>query len=76
MDTFENAYPRTFEYMDEVIPVYNIEIVIKGHIEKEQVKLLDGSSTFDIREDGKNSVIRIESLHLWETLVIENKKEV
>jgi hypothetical protein len=76
MDTFENAYPRTFEYMDEVIPVYNIEIVIKGHIEKEQVKLLDGSSTFDIREDGENSVIRIESLHLWETLVIENKKEV
>lgn len=70
MDPFEGAYPRTLEYMDEVVPLHNIEICIKG-------KKIKAIETFEAPDNYKiigESTVAIPVLNLWETLVIETEE--
>ncbi|MCT4687217.1 beta-galactosidase [Vallitalea sp.] len=71
MDPFEGAYPRTFEYMDEIIPVYNSKIIIDKSITVESVESVGEHSKLDVvNKDGK-TIIDVEKIDLWETISIK-----
>lgn len=70
MDAFENSYPRTFEYMDEVIPVYDFEVQVKGTFGKEQITCLD-QEHFDVEQREEYTIIKVKKLELWETIIIK-----
>lgn len=68
METFESDYKRTFEYMDEIIPVYNIGIELEGKYTRAYT--VDKPDNFSI-EIGKNKTkFVIKALEIWETIVI------
>jgi hypothetical protein len=73
MDPFEGAYPRTFEYMDEIIPVYNSKIIINDNRLIERVDSVGEHSKLDIvNKDGK-TIINVEKIDIWETICIKLK---
>lgn len=71
MDTFEGAYPRTFEYMDEVIPVYDVQLSIRGHYKESQIQLVDGGIQFELQQKEGSTRITVKKLDIWETIVIK-----
>lgn len=72
MDPFEGAYPRTLEYMDEIIPVYDVALTVGGRIEKEAICGLSGESDLKVEYSNGQTTIVIEKLMLWESIVIKN----
>lgn len=74
LDPFEGAYPRTFEYMDEILPVYDVKVIIKANQLKEGkdiVKAIGEATSLEVEQQGDDSIIRVGKVDLWQTLVID-----
>ena len=68
METFEGTYKRTFEYMEEVIPIENVQIVLNGnYLEAYSV---DNPHNVSIKYEDHKTTITIKSLNIWETVII------
>lgn len=72
MDPFEGAYPRTFEYMDEILPVSDIKILINSNkVKVYSVETVGEKNSVHWNSEKGDTIIRLEKLNLWETIKVK-----
>lgn len=67
MDPFDNVYPRTFEYIDEIIPVYDVVITVNSDKVIKAESIGESKIKSFIKADGKTR-IHLDRIYLWETI--------
>lgn len=72
MDPFEGAYPRTLEYMDEIIPVHNIKIILHSD-SIDSIESVGEKSKLDVVKAGERVEITVAQVDIWETLMVKFK---
>ncbi|MGJ4851135.1 beta-galactosidase trimerization domain-containing protein [Bacillota bacterium Meth-B3] len=66
MDPFEGRYARTFEFVDRVNPIADLEIRVAGRFEKAHAFALDAE--LDVRIEGDETVLTLDRLYEWESI--------
>lgn len=73
MDPFEGAYPRTLEYMDEIIPVHNIKIIIYTDL-IDNIESVGEQSKFQVKKLDDRAEITVDQVNIWETILVKMRK--
>ena len=69
MEVFESFYPRTFEYMNEILPIFGINIIINSSRCK-NVESVGEGNCLSLENFKDKTIIRLDKLNLWETILI------
>jgi hypothetical protein len=74
MDTLDGRFERSYEYMEEVVPVHDLGLRIPGR-RCESVETLREHSAFTVRPGDEGVEIRIARVDLWEIVKIRLARE-
>jgi hypothetical protein len=72
MDTYDGGFERSYEYMEEIVPVSDLEILVRDR-ELASVEALRERSALEVAAAPEGISIRVARLKIWEILRIELK---
>jgi hypothetical protein len=69
MDTVDGKYERSYEYMEEAVPVSDLRIIAHG-MKVASVKTLREGTSYSVRVVGSETQITLARVALWEVVQI------
>jgi len=69
MDIYDGAFERSYEYMEEEVPVHDLQIRVRG-ARVTDVQALREKSPVSVRQAGGDWEITVEKVSLWEVIQI------
>lgn len=74
MDTFEAKYARTFEFVDQIQELHQVEIEVDFPIKS--AFAIESNEKVEVRPTEKGSVLTLGSLKKWETIVLTGEEKM
>ena len=74
LDTFEAKYARTFEFMDQIQELHQVEIEVDFPIKS--AFAIESNEKVEVRPTEKGSVLTLGSLKKWETIVLTGEEKM
>ena len=75
MDIYDGAFERSYEYMEEVVPVHDLRILLRG-ARVTDVEALREKSRVSARETDSGWEITVEKVALWEVIQVRTEEPV
>ena len=73
MDIHDGCFERSYEYMEEIVPVHDLRIVVRGPGNR-TVRTLREKSPFTVREVAEGMEIIVIRVGLWEIVEISRAR--
>ena len=75
MDIYDGAFERSYEYMEEVVPVHDLRILLRG-ARVTEAQALREKSPVSVRDTAEGSEITVEKVALWEVIRVRTDTPV